>query len=76
MRNPKEKIWGLFDPDEKSMQIWNQLQVLLEHYDIKLDIVYEDPNFPIESTYSRFFTGIKLKGNFKKIGITFKLKRK
>jgi hypothetical protein len=47
MRNPNEPIWGLWTPDGTSAQIWNINQKLLTQYGTSLDIVYEDPQFPV-----------------------------
>ncbi len=41
-RGPNDKIWGLWEADSWSTPISMELGSLLEHYDSKLDIVYED----------------------------------
>jgi len=51
MRHPQDRIWGWWGPDEKSPQIWVLLQELLEQYGTSLDIVYEDPAFPVADKY-------------------------
>ena len=51
MRSIDDRIWGYWEPDEKSEQIWNISQQLLTKYGLALDIVYEDPNYPLDSTY-------------------------
>ena len=51
MRNLEDTIWGLWEPDEKSHQIWELQTSLLEEYGLELDIVYADPDFPIENNY-------------------------
>jgi hypothetical protein len=55
MRDLNDKIWGLWGPDEKSQQIWTTSQTLLEQYGLALDIIYEDPQLPIEGKYSEIF---------------------
>ena len=55
MRNPNDKIWGFWDSDEKSPQIWALLNSLLEQYGYGLDIVYDDPEFPVEGNYSHIY---------------------
>ncbi len=55
MRTPDDTLWGVFDADEKSAQIWQISRNLLEQYGIKLDIVYEDPEFPVDGYYSNVF---------------------
>jgi hypothetical protein len=47
MRDPEDKIWGLWGPDENSQQIWELSQKLLDQYGLRLDIVYDDPEFPV-----------------------------
>lgn len=55
MRRPDDRIWGWWGPDEKSDQIWTLSRQLLEQYDLSLDIVYEDPEFPIQGKYSQIY---------------------
>ncbi len=55
MRTPQDKIWGLWGPDEKSQQIWNLSRTLLDQYGTRLDIVYDDPNFPVAGKYSNVY---------------------
>ena len=51
MRWGDDTIWGLWEPDEKSEQIWNISRNLLKEYGIKFDIIYEDPEFPSTGKY-------------------------
>lgn len=53
MRRPDDIIWGMFEADEKSEQIWNISRQLLEQYGIALDIIYEDPEFPDTIIYPK-----------------------
>jgi len=55
MRDPEDKIWGLWGPDEKSQQIWELSQNLLDQYGLGLDIVYDDPEFPVKGKYDQTF---------------------
>ena len=55
MRNLNDRIWGFWGPDEKSPVIWNNSQRLLDKYGLKLDIIYEDSNFPIQGNYSKIY---------------------
>jgi hypothetical protein len=55
MRNPQDNIWGLWEMDNRSGQIWGSLQKALATYGFQLDIVYEDSAFPVFSKYSRLF---------------------
>lgn len=54
MRHPNDKIW-YWDSDELSPQIWNISRQLLAQNNLSLDIVYEDPAFPIQGNYSRIY---------------------
>ncbi|MEJ2244285.1 MAG: hypothetical protein P8X87_07165 [Candidatus Bathyarchaeota archaeon] len=51
MRTLDDRIWGYWGPDEYSEQIWNKLHELLDQYGLKLDIVYDDPNYALEKYY-------------------------
>jgi hypothetical protein len=55
MRDPADKIWGIWGPDENSQQIWNQCQSLLDQYGLGLDIVYFDPAYPVEGKYPQIY---------------------
>jgi hypothetical protein len=55
MRNQNDTIWGLWSADEKSLQIWNTTQTLLKRYGSYIDIVYDDPLFPVEDKYSEIY---------------------
>ncbi|MFZ7137239.1 MAG: hypothetical protein ACOWW1_02295 [archaeon] len=55
MRNCDDKIWGFWEPDEKSEQIWSNLCMLLEQYGTNLDIIYEDPNYPPVENYAQIY---------------------
>jgi hypothetical protein len=55
MRNPKDKIWGYWGPDELSSQIWTLSRILIAQYGFSLDIVYDDPVFPLEKGYSHIY---------------------
>ncbi len=55
MRYADDKIWGFWGPDEKSPQIWELSRKLLSQYDLSLDIVYEDPAFPVAGKYNQIY---------------------
>jgi hypothetical protein len=55
MRWKEDKIWGIFEPDEKSGQIWNSLQKLLANNSSYFDIVYEDSGFLITGKYQQTY---------------------
>ncbi len=41
-RGANDKIWGLWEADELSAQIWNDANNLSQRYQTELDIIYED----------------------------------
>ena len=43
MRNPTDKIWGVWEADEKSSTIWSDLTGLIEQYGYDFDIVVDSP---------------------------------
>jgi hypothetical protein len=45
----------LWKPDGTSQQIWTQLQIKLEQYGSKLDIVYNDTAYPVTGKYSQIY---------------------
>ena len=47
MRRPDDTIWGFWGPDEKSQPIAKIMDKLLTQYGLGLDIVYDDPAYPI-----------------------------
>ncbi|MGD6934257.1 MAG: hypothetical protein ACQCN5_08630 [Candidatus Bathyarchaeia archaeon] len=55
MRRPDDTIWGLWDANDTSTQIWNQLQQKLEQYGLKLDIIYDDPACPASGKYNNIY---------------------
>ena len=55
MRNPNDKIWSFWGPDEKSAQIWNITRTLLGRYALRIDIVYDDARFPLEDIYTKIY---------------------
>jgi len=54
MRRSDDRIW-YWGPDELSPQIWNTSRQLLSEYGLRLDIVYSDPQYPLETNYSRVY---------------------
>jgi hypothetical protein len=55
MRNPNDNMWGLWQPDNNSQKVWNALQASLLKYSSKLDIVYDEPAYPLESRHQHIF---------------------
>jgi hypothetical protein len=42
-RNADDTIWGLFEADDVSIKIWNDVNILEAKYVSRFDIVYDDP---------------------------------
>jgi hypothetical protein len=55
MRRPDDVIWGFWPPDEKSAHIWDVFCKLILQYNIRMDIVYDDPAFPVVGRYSHVY---------------------
>ena len=55
MREPTDRIWGYWPPDNKSTQIWNLTTHLLLQYRLNLDIIYEDPDYPVTGKYQNIY---------------------
>jgi hypothetical protein len=55
MRHPQDTIWGLWNANGTSQLIWNQVQSTLTQYGSKIDVVYEDPDYPISGRYSQIY---------------------
>ncbi|MCL2686554.1 MAG: hypothetical protein FWE73_09240 [Candidatus Bathyarchaeota archaeon] len=48
LRDNDEKIWGIWQPDDKTALIHENLDKLLAEYGLGLDIVYDDPAYSKE----------------------------
>lgn len=55
MRNLDDKIWGMWGADEKSPQIWEISRKLISKYGLRLDIVYDNAEFPAEGKYCKLY---------------------
>ena len=55
LRYPEDNIWGFWSPDEKTQQVWSISQKLLSMYGLGLDIVYDDPAFPVAGKYQQVY---------------------
>ncbi len=53
-RGPEDKIWGVWENDELSLEISENLGALLEEYGSKLDIIYDD-GLKLDNTYKQYF---------------------
>jgi hypothetical protein len=55
MRNPDDKIWGYWLPDDASPRVWENMNKLIEKYGLKLDIIYDDPQFNYAEKYHEIY---------------------
>jgi len=55
MRNGAANIWGLWHADEKASLIWENMNRLIDKYGIKLDIIYDAPQFNIAGKYQEIY---------------------
>ena len=55
MRNQNDTIWGIWQPDNSSQQVWTAVQESLAKYGSKLDIVYDDPAYPVPGRYQHVY---------------------
>jgi hypothetical protein len=55
MRNSQDNIWGLWAANGTSQQVWSQVQNRLAEFGSKLDIVYEDPAYPVAGKYAEVY---------------------
>jgi len=51
MRTEDDVIWGVWEPDNKAPLIWDNMNKLIEKYGLKLDIIYDDPQFDYVAKY-------------------------
>lgn len=51
MRWENDRIWGIFNANETTQKLWNLKQSALIDNDLKIDIVYENSDFPYTTRY-------------------------
>ena len=56
----EDKIWGIFKADDQTKQIWSLMQTTLQEHGLKIDIVYEDSEFPLPSGYQNIYSSDNL----------------
>jgi hypothetical protein len=54
LRSAEDGVWK-WGPDNRSATIYNLSQQLLAKYGLNLDIVYDDPDFPLQGNYTQTF---------------------
>jgi hypothetical protein len=55
MRTVDDNIWGVWEPDDKAPLIWENMNKLIQRYGLKLDIIYDDPQFNYQEKYSQIY---------------------
>jgi len=50
-----DTVWGLWSPDEQAQQSWTLLQDALAKHGLRLDIVYEDPQYSVAGRYRQIY---------------------
>jgi hypothetical protein len=56
MRNPTDTIWGFWKTDDRTTQVATVTSKLLDQYGTGLDIIFEDPAFPVtNANYSKVY---------------------
>jgi len=55
MRTEDDGIWGVWEPDDKAPLIWENMNRLIEKYGLKLDIIYDDPQFDYVAKYPQVY---------------------
>ena len=51
MRWREDIVWGVFKANDTSCRLWDLAQLTLASHAYTLDIVYDDPSYPLSSSY-------------------------
>ena len=51
-----DKIWGIFLSDTETHQFWDLMQTSLSRHGFNLDIVYNDPQYPLIKNYQDIYS--------------------
>ncbi len=51
MRWENDRIWGIFNANETTQQLWNLKQTSLVEHELRIDFVFENPTFPYKNEY-------------------------
>jgi len=54
-RREDDIIWGYWGPDAKSPQVWDTFEKLILRYNVHLDIVFDDPAYPVAGLYEHVY---------------------
>jgi hypothetical protein len=55
MRNQNDSIWGFWQPDNSSQQVWNAVQASLAKYGSNIDIIYDNTAYPTAGQYPHVY---------------------
>ncbi len=55
MRNQNDTVWGIWQADSTSQQIWANLQTNLSKHGSKLDVIYDNPAYPTAGRYQHVY---------------------
>jgi hypothetical protein len=55
MRSLDDNIWGIWETDEKTPIIWENLNKLETKYGLKLDIIYDNPGYNPKEKYYQVY---------------------
>jgi hypothetical protein len=55
MRNPHDRIWGVWSSDELSPLLWEKMNKLIEKHGLELDIIYNSTQFNYENKYVQIY---------------------
>jgi hypothetical protein len=55
MRNPHDRIWGIWPSDDLSPLLWEKMNKLIEKHELELDIIYDNTQFNYENKYVQIY---------------------
>ena len=55
LRNPGDSVWGLWEPNAEAQQAWPLLQEIISKHGLRLDIVYDDSEYPVAGKYPQIY---------------------
>ncbi len=55
MRNPHDRIWGIWPSDDLSPLLWEKMNKLIEKHGLELDIIYDNTQFDYENKYVQIY---------------------
>jgi len=50
-----DHIWGIFQPNNATVQYWNLMQTVLQEHGLRTDIVYADSQYPLPASYQNIY---------------------